>query len=480
MTTDFEIVIGLETHIHLSTQSKAFCASAAAFGGEPNSHADPVTMALPGCLPVINRRMVDCAIRLGLATNCEIRRFNRFARKHYFYPDLPKGYQISQFEEPICERGSITIRYGETQRVIGLKRVHMEEDAGKNIHDPHAGASYIDLNRAGVPLLEVVSEPELRSAEEAVAFLRSLRQLVRFLGISDGNMEEGSLRCDANISLRPVGEMKFGTRTEIKNINSFKFVERALEFEIGRQVALLKSGKQVVQQTLLFDPANGATRPMRGKEESADYRYFPDPDLPPVVVEESWVRDLRSRMPKLPHEVESELVKSCGLSEYDAAVLTADRAYVEYFGEAVEVCGNPKLACNWITSELFGTLNREAIDFSRCPVAAGNLGELVKLIDTQVISGKMAKSVFDEMFRTGKSPSQVIEEQGLKQITDEDAIRSAVLDAFEANPAQLKGYLAGNQKLHGFFVGQVMKATAGRANPQKVNQAIAAEAAKLK
>ena len=332
---EFETVIGLEVHVQLSTQSKMFCNASAAYGGEPNEYIDPVTLGLPGALPVANKRAVEFAIMLGLATNSEIRRFNRFARKHYFYPDLPKGYQISQFDEPICERGSVEFYMGEAKRTIGLKRIHMEEDAGKNIHDSRTQASLVDLNRAGVPLLEVVSEPEIRSPAEAAAYLRSIRQLVRYLGVSDGNMEEGSLRCDANISLRPVGQLKFGTRTEIKNLNSFKFVERALEYEVARQMALLKNGQAITQETLLFDSATGTTRPMRSKEESADYRYFPDPDLPPVVVEESWVREVEAKLPKLPAKWVQDLVSEYGLSLYDATVLTGEKAAVEFFNAVV-------------------------------------------------------------------------------------------------------------------------------------------------
>ncbi|RIL04818.1 MAG: Asp-tRNA(Asn)/Glu-tRNA(Gln) amidotransferase GatCAB subunit B, partial [Proteobacteria bacterium] len=419
---DFEAVIGLETHVQLSTKSKIFCGSSAAYGGSPNQFIDPITLGLPGSLPVLNKSVVEDAIKVGLAMNCEIRKFNRFARKHYFYPDLPKGYQISQYEEPICERGQITIRVDEAKRVVGIKRVHMEEDAGKNIHDSRTNSSLIDLNRAGVPLLEIVSEPDLRSAQEAGAYLRVIRQIVRYLGVSDGNMEEGSLRCDANISLRPVGSLKFGTRTEIKNLNSFKFVEKALEYEIARQMAVLKSGKEVIQETLTFDSTAGTTRSMRGKEESADYRYFPDPDLPPLVVEESWIEEVRSRMPQLPEQAMRELIEHYGLSAYDASVLTTERSFFEYFRRVFEGCSNAKAACNWVTSELFGLLNKAGADIADSPVSAESLGELIKLVDSEVISGKMAKSVFEEMFATGKPPKGIIEERGLRQITDDSQI----------------------------------------------------------
>jgi aspartyl-tRNA(Asn)/glutamyl-tRNA(Gln) amidotransferase subunit B len=473
---EFETVIGLEVHVQLSTKSKIFSNASAAYGGEPNEYIDPVTLGLPGALPVGNKKVVEYAIMLGLATHCEIRRFNRFARKHYFYPDLPKGYQISQFDEPICERGHVDFYMDGAKRTVGLKRIHMEEDAGKNVHDSRTASSLVDLNRAGVPLLEVVSEPEIHSPAEAAAYLRAVRQLVRYLGISDGNMEEGSLRCDANISLRPVGELKFGTRTEIKNLNSFKFVERALEYEIARQTAILRAGNQVVQQTLLFDSENGSTRPMRSKEESADYRYFPDPDLPPVVVEESWVQDVKGRLPRLPAEWATELVNEYGLSLYDATVLTSERAFVEFYHEVVATCGNAKAACNWVTSEFFGALNKAGLEIEHSPVTAKGLGELIKLVEDDVISGKMAKSVFEEMFETGKAPGVIVNEKGLKQLSNDDEILAVIRKEFDSNPGQLAGYLAGNERLHGFFVGQVMKATGGSANPKKVNDLIRQEA----
>ena len=475
MHQEYEIVIGLESHIQLSTKSKAFCSSSAAFGAEPNTHIDPVTLALPGALPVANRTMVEYALMLGLATDCEIRRFNRFARKHYFYPDLPKGYQISQFEEPICERGSLTVHSGESHRLIGIKRIHMEEDAGKNIHDPHAGASYIDLNRAGVPLLEVVSEPDLRSPAEAVAYLRALRQLVRFLGISDGNMEEGSLRCDANISLRPLGEMKFGTRTEIKNMNSFRFVEKALEYEAARQIKLLKSGRPVIQETLLFDSQNGVTHPMRDKEESSDYRYFPDPDLPPLLIAESWIQEVRSKMPKLPEQRLHELMTIYGLSAYDAGVLTAEREFVDYFEEVFNHCSNAKAACNWITTEIFARLRRQSLDLTNPPVPATALGALIELIDRDVISGKMAKTVFEEMQATGADPEAIVAQRGLKQLTSKDELSALARQVLKQHPRQLDEYIGGNERLLGFLVGQVIKASGGNANPKIANQLLRSE-----
>jgi aspartyl-tRNA(Asn)/glutamyl-tRNA(Gln) amidotransferase subunit B len=474
----FEPVIGLEVHVQLSTASKIFCGSSAAFGGEPNEFVDPLTFGMPGALPVLNKVVVEYAVMLGLAMNCEIRRFSRFARKHYFYPDLPKGYQISQYDEPICERGHVDIRIDDSTRTVGIKRIHMEEDAGKNIHDSRTESSLVDLNRAGVPLLEIVSEPDIRSPAEAGAYLKVIRQLVRFLGISDGNMEDGSLRCDANISLRPVGEMKFGTRTEIKNLNSFKYVESALEFEIARQLSILKKGEKVIQETLGYDSATNVTKSMRSKEESADYRYFPDPDLPPIVVEDSWIADIRSRMPKLPEQAFKEMVSVYGLSEYDASVLTAEPAYIKYYEEVFNVCSNAKLACNWVTSELFGALKKAGVDIAKSPVSSKYLGQLLKLIDNETISGKMAKTVFEEMFKTGTSPDQIVKAQGLKQITSEDEILKVLLEVMAKNANQTTEFVGGDSRLHGYFVGLVMKATSGNANPKKVNEVISAELAR--
>lgn len=477
---DFETVIGLEVHLQLATKTKIFSSSSAAFGAEPNENIDPVTLGLPGCLPVLNKTVVEYAMMMGLALNCEIRRWNQFARKHYFYPDLPKGYQISQYEEPICERGQVEISVDGAQRTIGITRIHMEEDAGKNIHDSRTSASLIDLNRAGVPLLEIVSQPDLRSPSEASAYLKVIRQIARYLGISDGNMEEGSLRCDANISLRPVGQIKFGTRTEIKNLNSFKFVERALEYEIARQLSLLKNGKEVVQETLLFDSASGTTRTLRTKEQAADYRYFPDPDLPPLVIEDSWIAIIQSKMPKLPQARAQELAQNLGLSPYDAGVLTAERETADFFDALYAACHNAKAACNWLTSELFGMLNKTGKTITESPVSALHLAELIRLIDSETISGKIAKQVFEEMFATGKGPEEIIASKGLKQITNDEEISKIVVSVLDVSAEQIQGYLAGKEALFGYFVGQVMKASKGAANPKKVNDILKAELAKRK
>lgn len=417
---------------------------------------------------------------LGLATSCEIRRVNRFARKHYFYPDLPKGYQISQFDEPICERGSLTLRDGDMARTIGITRIHMEEDAGKSIHMPEDKCSLVDLNRAGVPLLEVVTEPDLRSPGEAASFLKALRQIVIWLGIGDGNMEEGSLRCDANVSLREKGDLKFGTRTEIKNLNSFRFVEKAIEYEVLRQLKIIKSGERVIQETRLFDSEAGVTRSMRSKEESADYRYFPDPDLPPIVIEESWIHDIRERMPTLPGEHFRTLVEVYGLSSYDAGVLTAEKVTYDYFCKVLEVCQNAKAASNWLTSELFGYLNREGLELTKSLVRPQGLGELIKLVDEEVLSGKMAKTVFEEMCKSGAAPEQIVDERGLRQITDSSELRSIIVEVLDQSSVQVEQYLSGNEKIRGFFVGQVMKRTNGTANPKLVQDILDEELEKRK
>jgi len=477
---EYETVIGLEVHLQLSTNSKIFCGASAEFGGDPNQYIDPLTFGLPGALPVLNKKVVEYAMMMGLALNCQIRRLNRFARKHYFYPDLPKGYQISQYEEPICEQGYVEVRSGDSVRTVGITRIHMEEDAGKNIHDSRTNCSLVDLNRAGVPLLEIVSQPDIRSASEASDYLRTLRQIARYLGISDGNMEEGSLRCDANVSLRPKGELKFGTRTEVKNVNSFKFVERAIEYEVARQHALLKSGEEVVQETRLFDSSTGTTRSMRSKEESSDYRYFPDPDLPPLVVEQSWVESVRSRMPTLPADCRRVLVEEYELSDYDAGVLTAERSFMDYYEEVRKVSGNAKLSCNWVTSELFGALKKAGKEIEESPVSAANLGKLVLMLSKGDVNGKMAKDIFEEMFNTGSPPEEIVKEKGLQQITDDSVIRNYVIEVLDEQSDQLAQYLGGNEKLFGFFVGQVMKKTSGSANPRLVNEIISEELGKKK
>ena len=477
---EFESVIGLEVHVQLDTDSKIFCSAPAHFRADPNRHIDEFTLGLPGALPVVNRKVVECAIMLGLAMNCSIKRLSRFARKHYFYPDLPKGYQISQFEEPICTAGHLRLRYQDSERQIGITRIHMEEDAGKTIHHTSQHCSTIDLNRAGVPLLEIVSQPDIRSPGEAAEYMRTIRQLVRYLRISDGNMQEGSLRCDANISLRPVGSMEFGARTEIKNINSFKFVERALEYEIARQLALLKQNQEVGQETRLFDSETGTTHLMRTKEESADYRYFPDPDLPPLIIEESWINEIRNHMPALPDERKAKFTDIFGLSDYDALVLTSEAEYADYFEEVFGVCSNAKAASSWISSELFGRLNKEGMQLSDSRVSAAMLGELIALLDAEVISGKMAKVVFDEMWISGEAAQAIVDARGLRLISDPDEVRPYVLQALEGTEKQIAEYHEGNQKVISFFVGNVMKLTQGNASPRTVNEILKEELDKRK
>ncbi|HMO02371.1 MAG TPA: Asp-tRNA(Asn)/Glu-tRNA(Gln) amidotransferase subunit GatB [Oligoflexia bacterium] len=471
---EFEPVIGLEVHVQLATQSKMFSAAEVSFGKEANFNIDPLTLGLPGSLPVINKKAVQFAIILGLALSCEIKKFNRFARKHYFYPDLPKGYQLSQYEEPICERGQLQVTFENGLRTIGITRIHIEEDAGKNIHDPRTQTTLIDLNRAGVPLLEIVSEPDLRSPTEAAAYLRALRQLCRYLAISNCDMEQGEFRCDANISLRPVGEIKFGTRTEIKNLNSFRFVERAIEYEIARQASIIKSGGKIIQETVLFDPETGTTKSMRSKEEAADYRYFPCPDLPPLIIEDVWINQLREKMPILPWQAKKRLLETFSLSPYDADLLTSEREYLDYFEGVVAICENGKLAANWICSELFGFLNKHGLPLDKSPITADKLGELLKLVNSGEISGKIAKQVFEEMFASGENPSAIIERLNLKQINDPAEITKIIKKILEAKNEQVVEYKNSDpriqQKIKTFFIGQIMKETAGKANPVAVNQ----------
>jgi aspartyl-tRNA(Asn)/glutamyl-tRNA(Gln) amidotransferase subunit B len=467
--SSWEVVIGLECHVQLATRAKLFSSSATAFGGVPNSQTDPTVLGLPGALPVLNEQAVAHAVMLGLAVGSHVRPRSRFARKHYFYPDLPKGYQISQYDEPICEGGALELPGGQRVR---LTRIHLEEDAGKNIHQPGEAISLVDLNRAGVPLVEVVSEPDLRSAEQAAEYMRALRQLVRWLGISDGNMEEGSLRCDANVSLRRPGDRAYGTRTELKNINSFRFVQRAIEHEIARQAALLESGGRVVQETRLWDADRGASASMRTKEDAHDYRYFPDPDLPPLVVSDALRARLEAELPELPARVRERMVSEHGLAEADARVLSDERALAKYFLAAARAHGDGRKIANWILSELLRELNRTGGDLARCPARPEQLAELVALIDAGTISGKIAKDVLGKMVARGEDPGVIVEREGLLQVTDVAAIEAAVRQAIEANPRQAAAYRAGKTAMLGFFVGQVMKATQGKANPQVVNDVI--------
>ncbi len=465
---DWEPVIGLEIHCQLATASKLFAAASTTFGEEPNTHIDPVTIGLPGVLPVLNGRAVELAVRLGLALGCRIDRRSRFARKHYFYPDLPKGYQISQFEAPICVGGAVVCDVEGVDKTFALTRIHLEEDAGKNVHDPRSGKSFIDFNRAGVPLVEIVGEPELRSAADAVAYMKALHQLVVALGVSDGNMERGNFRCDANVSVRRRGAKALGTRTEIKNVNSFRFIGRALEYEIQRQIGVLESGGRVVQETRGWVDDRGITASLRSKEEAHDYRYFPDPDLMVVHLDDAFVERIRAELPELPRARRARFEAEMGLSAYDAEVLTQSAGRADYF-EVVAGVVDAKLAANWVINELLAVLNRDGLDIEGSPVAAASVGELLALLEAGKISSKMAKRCLQAMYDEGVSPAAWVDEHG-GQITDAGVIAEAVDGVLDANASQVDEFLGGKTKVLGFFVGQVMRATRGKANPRQVNQ----------
>jgi aspartyl-tRNA(Asn)/glutamyl-tRNA(Gln) amidotransferase subunit B len=469
---EWETVIGLEIHAQLSTRSKIFSGAASSYGARPNVHASLVDLGYPGVLPVLNGEAVRMAVKLGLAIDATIARTSVFARKNYFYPDLPKGYQISQYELPIVARGvlDIVLEDGATKR-IGITRAHLEEDAGKSLHEGLPGVSGIDLNRAGTPLIEIVSEPELRSAKEAVAYMKKVHTLVRYLEICDGNMQEGSFRCDANVSVRKYGQTALGTRAEIKNVNSFRYVEKAILYEVARQIDLLESGGRVVQETRLYDADKGETRSMRTKEEANDYRYFPDPDLLPVVLTEEFIEAVRRGLPELPDQKALRFVAQYELSAYDAGVLTASSELAAYYEEvARQAPSEPKLGANWVMGELAAALNKEGIDIGASRVCAEDLGSLVLRIADGTISGKIAKDVFAAMWASGRGADAIIEEKGLRQITDSGAIEKVIDEVMAKNPTQLADYRSGKDKLFGFFVGQVMKATGGKANPAELNK----------
>ncbi|MBW2194823.1 MAG: Asp-tRNA(Asn)/Glu-tRNA(Gln) amidotransferase subunit GatB, partial [Deltaproteobacteria bacterium] len=438
----------------------------------PNTHTCPVCLGMPGVLPVLNRKVVDYTLKMALATGCAIAPVSRFARKNYFYPDLPKGYQISQYELPIAEHGHVSIEVDEKIKEIGITRIHMEEDAGKLIHDPYRSMSRVDFNRTGVPLIEIVSEPDIRSPQEAGAYLKQLRAVLRYLGVCDGNMEEGSFRCDANVSIRPFGTKTFGTRTELKNMNSFRHVENALAYEIERQEALIEEGGEVKQETRLWNPVKQITVSMRGKEEAHDYRYFPDPDLVPLVIDEDWIEKTRAGLPELPEARKARFVKDYNLPSSEARFLTDSRVLADYFEACVKAFPQPKTVCNWIMGSLMEALNAENKTIKESPVPSEELAKLLKLIDSGLISGKIAKTVFEEMVSSGKAPYDIVREKGLEQITDNDAIFEAVQKVLAAHNNEVESYKAGKTKLLGFFVGQVMKATQGKANPKMVNEVL--------
>jgi aspartyl-tRNA(Asn)/glutamyl-tRNA(Gln) amidotransferase subunit B len=475
---DWEVVIGLEIHAQLATRTKIFSGSATAYGAPPNTQASLVDLAYPGVLPVLNAEAVRMAVKFGLAIGAAVAPRSVFARKNYFYPDLPKGYQISQFEHPVVQRGTLTIMLDDgVTKTIGVTRAHLEEDAGKSLHEGLANASGIDLNRAGTPLLEIVSEPDMRSAKEAVAYMKKIHTLVRYLEICDGNMQEGSFRCDANVSVRPRGQEKFGTRAEIKNLNSFRFVEKAIHFEVARQVELIESGGKVIQETRLYDSDKDETRSMRSKEEANDYRYFPDPDLLPLEIGAAFIETVRATLPELPDEKAARFAAELGLSVYDAGVLSASRELGAYFEAVVAELGAPhaKLAANWVMGELSSALNRDNLEITASRVSPSALSGMLERIVDATISGKIAKDVFEAMWSDGRAADDIIEAQGLKQITDAGAIEGVIDSVIAANPKQLADYRAGKDKLFGFFVGQVMKATGGKANPAQLNDLLKAK-----
>ena len=466
----WETVIGLETHVQLSTKTKLFSRASTNFGASPNTNVNLIDCGLPGVLPSVNKEAFYKAIRFGMAIGAHINQTSIFDRKNYFYADLPKGYQITQMDLPIVLGGSIEISTDDLTKIVNITRAHLEEDAGKSIHDEFEGFSAIDLNRAGTPLLEIVSEPEMSSAKEAVAYMKTIHQLVTYLNVSDGNMAQGSLRCDANVSIRKIGDKKLGTRTEIKNINSFKFIEKAINFEIKRQIKILESGEKVIQETRLYDSAKDETRPVRSKEFANDYRYFPEPDLLPVVISNEEMQEIKDKFPELPKEKESRYQKEYGLSAYDAQIIASSKSMADFFESAIENIENYSLLANWLIGEVSAYLNKELIEIKESKLNPKNMAMLINRIDDQTISGKIGKSIFEEMCMSGSSPDKIIESQGLKQITDDGAIEKIIDEVINNNTKQVDDYRAGKDKLFGFFVGQVMKKTQGKANPQTVNR----------
>ena len=473
MTMPYEAVIGLEVHAQLKTKSKIFCFCSTQFGSKPNQNTCPICLGMPGVLPVLNREVVAYTIKMGLSADCSIVSFCRFARKNYFYPDLPKGYQISQYELPLCQNGNVTINLNGNTKKIGITRIHMEEDAGKLIHGENLGqpdSSYVDFNRTGVPLMEIVSEPDIRSSEEAREYLLKLKAILEYLDICDCNMEEGSLRCDANISLRSKGEKKLGTKTELKNMNSFRNVQKAIEYEIKRQTHILDNDEKVIQQTRLWDTSNNETIPMRTKEEAHDYRYFPDPDLVPIVVNDKWIEKIRKDLPELPDEKRKRFVKQYKIPEYDAGVLTSSRPLADYYEQCLEMFPHPKSTSNWIMSDILRVLKRDDKEIMDCPVTPKHLTDMLKMIENRTISSKIAKTVFEEMYSSGIPPVEIVKKKGLVQISDEDSILKIIQDVLNKNQVEVEAYRNGKTKLLGFFVGQVMKETQGKANPALVNK----------
>ena len=470
MRDDYEVVIGLEVHAELSTNTKIYCNCSTAFGADPNTHCCPICTGMPGTLPVLNEKVVEYAVKAGLATNCEISRFSKQDRKNYFYPDLPKAYQVSQYDLPLCIGGHLDINVNGNKKTIGITRIHIEEEAGKLIHDAYTGDTLVDMNRCAVPLIEIVSEPDIRSADEAVAYMQTLKSILEYLEVCDCKMQEGSLRCDVNLSVRPVGQKEFGTRTETKNLNSFKAIHNSIEFEIQRQIEVLENGGKIYQETRRFDDAKGVGYAMRSKEDAQDYRYFPEPDLAPIVLSEEYINNIKENLPEMPHIKKERYIKEFDLPEYDAEILTSSKKTASFFEKANAICNNPKAVSNWIMGDFARMLNEKEIEIDESKVTEENLASLIMLIDKGTISSKIAKQIFEEMFETGEDAKTIVEKRGLVQISDEGAIKEICQRVVDANPQSIIDYKAGKDRAIGFLVGQIMKETKGKANPQIVNK----------
>ena len=470
MRDDYEVIIGLEVHAELSTNTKIYCSCTTEFGGDPNTHCCPICTGMPGTLPVLNEKVVEYAVKAGLATNCEISRFSKQDRKNYFYPDLPKAYQVSQYDLPLCIGGHLDINVNGNKKTIGITRIHIEEDAGKLIHDAYTGDTLVDMNRCAVPLIEIVSEPDIRSADEAVAYMQTLKSILEYLEVCDCKMQEGSLRCDVNLSVRPVGQKEFGTRTETKNLNSFKAIHNSIEFEIQRQIEVLENGGKIYQETRRFDDAKGVGYAMRSKEDAQDYRYFPEPDLAPIVLSEEYINNIKENLPEMPHIKKERYIKEFDLPEYDAEILTSSKKTASFFEKANAICNNPKAVSNWIMGDFARMLNEKEIEIDESKVTEENLASLIMLIDKGTISSKIAKQIFEEMFETGEDAKTIVEKRGLVQISDEGAIKEICQRVVDANPQSIIDYKAGKDRAIGFLVGQIMKETKGKANPQIVNK----------
>jgi len=467
---DYEVIIGLEVHAELSTKTKMYCNCSTTFGADPNTHCCPICTGMPGVLPVLNERVVEYAVKAGLATNCEISRFSKQDRKNYFYPDLPKAFQTSQYDLPLCLGGHLDINVNGQKKTIGITRIHIEEDAGKLIHDAYTGDTLVDMNRCAVPLIEIVSEPDIRSADEAVAYMQTLKSILEYLEVCDCKMQEGSLRCDVNLSVRPVGQKEFGTRTETKNLNSFKAIHNSIEFEIKRQIEVLENGGKIYQEIRRFDDAKGIGYAMRTKEDAHDYRYFPEPDLAPIILSDEYVDNIKNNLPEMPHIKKERYIKEFGLPEYDAEILTSSLKTANFFEKTNAICNNPKTVSNWIMGDMARMLNEKEMEIDESKVTEENLAELIMLMDKGTISSKIAKTVFEEMFETGENAKDIVEKKGLVQMSDEGAIKEICQKVVDANPQSIIDYKAGKDRAIGFLVGQIMKETKGKANPQIVNK----------